>query len=472
MLNQKNQSTKNGNMNLFKKLLIVIFVFSLSISTSYAVDDQNKNPVSGSAKTKVYKRAADTANKQLRDAGFVKGWNKDKNGKEFFIAIGNGVVSINNNSSEIHTFRQMAFVSAMQDLKKNFVDAMGKSFQSRIEKSISNTSPDALKAEVDKAATQVVGTNSNELDKIRKLINSKLDNALKKEGYDPTAADAVKKEKAIKVLRSQEINNYINVMATHMITGLEAWDVFEESQTGKNATIVVIGKYDPLRKKVANAIITNNLSSLPNLKDFGKPLNEWVPMNGNEKDDEDLIFQFGSKMIVDEQGNIGVVGYGHASPTQTQQEAGPNFDSFVDDACKNADMLADQAIATFAKENVFYTRNLGLSDKSQNFERDGQKLYKAVLESKSEEVVKSDVTLENFRTTPVYEKALQSVFHGDALDCVAVRYWSPSGVKASIKLENEMKDVSSESSGGSSGESSQGNTESYQKKGRAGSKDF
>ena len=128
--------------------------------------------------------------------------------------------------------------------------------------------------------------------------------------------------------------------------------------------------------------------------------------------------------------------------------------------------------ATFAKENVFYTRNLGLSDKSQNFEKDGQKLYKAVLESKSEEVVKSDVTLENFRTVQVYEKALQSVFHGDALDCVAVRYWSPSGVKASIKLENEMKDVSSESSGGRSGESSQGNTESYQKKGRAGSKDF
>jgi hypothetical protein len=28
--------------------------------------------------------AADTANKQLRDAGFVKWWNKDKNGKEFF----------------------------------------------------------------------------------------------------------------------------------------------------------------------------------------------------------------------------------------------------------------------------------------------------------------------------------------------------------------------------------------------------
>lgn len=471
MLNQKNQSTKNGNMNLFKKLLIVIFVFSLSISTSYAVDDQNKNPISGSAKTKVYKRASDTAFKLLRDAEVKKGWNT-KNGKDFFITMGKGQVSMNNNSSQIHTFRQMAFVSAMQDLKKNFVDEMGKDFQSRIEKSITLTSPDALKKEVDKAATQLVGTNSNELDKIRKLINSKLDNALKKEGYDPTAADAVKKEKAIKILRSQEINNYINVMATHMIAGLEAWDVFEESQSGKNATIVVIGKYDPVRKKVANAIVTNNLSSLPNLKDFGKPLNEWVPMNGNEKDDDDLIFQFGSKMIVDEKGNIGVVGYGHASPTLTEQEAGPNFDSFVDDACKNADMLADQAIATFARENVFYTRNLGLSDKNQNFEKNGQKLYKAVLESKVEEVVKSDVDIKNLRTTAIYEKALQSVFHGDALDCVAVRYWSPSGVEASIKLENEMKNVSSESSGSSSGVSSQGNTQSYQKKGRAGSRDF
>lgn len=472
MLKQKNKMMKSGRMKTVNKILRSLFITCFLITSANAVDEEKRNPVSGSSQTKVYKRASDTAQKELSSLGLKRGWNKDKNGNEFFVAMGKGVVSTNNNNIEIHSFRQMAFVSAMQDLKKNFVDQMGKEFQSRIEKSITSSNPDQLKAEVDKAATQVVGSNSNELDKIRKLINSKLDNALKKEGYDPAAAEAEKKEKALKVLRSQEINNFINVMATHMITGLEAWDVFEESQSGKNATIVVIGKYNPLRKKVANAIITNNLSSLPNLKEFGKPLNEWVPMKDNQQDYDDLVFQFGSKMIVDENGNIGVVGYGHASPKLSEKDAGPNYESYVDDACKDADMLADQTIATFARENVFYTRNLGLSDKSQNFEKNGQKLYKAVLESKSEEVVKSDVSLQNFRTTPIYEKALQSPIHGNALDCVAVRYWSPSGVQASIKLENEMNNVSESSSGGNSGVTSEGNTQSYQKKGRAGSRDF
>ena len=100
MLKQKNKMMKSGRMKTVNKILRSLFITCFLITSANAVDEEKRNPVSGSSQTKVYKRASDTAQKELSSLGLKRGWNKDKNGNEFFVAMGKGVVSTNNQTQQ------------------------------------------------------------------------------------------------------------------------------------------------------------------------------------------------------------------------------------------------------------------------------------------------------------------------------------------------------------------------------------
>ena len=77
-------------------------------------------------------------------------------------------------------------------------------------------------------------------------------------------------------------------------------------------------------------------------------------------------------MYLNENGNRVIVGFGHAAPLFE------NRGDSLSTACDMANDKANQQIVMFSKENIMYSKVLNEIDKSEDFEKEGQKLYRSM----------------------------------------------------------------------------------------------
>jgi len=103
-----------------------------------------------------------------------------------------------NSSQQIHNARQSAYSKAMLNAKAEFVRALGSDITVSMRNIITeNTMPDVdPTAIVDEALKKNTGAiaDMNEFEKIKELINLKLNEQLKKNGYDENTEIEKKKE--------------------------------------------------------------------------------------------------------------------------------------------------------------------------------------------------------------------------------------------------------------------------------------
>ena len=238
-----------------KILAIIIFLllgnsaFSETKLEDYVSEEFDKSKSGGAQFVKTPK---DAAKEFIRKKGFKIGLNTKSDGSSFFLSVGQGSVSVTNDVQAIHDARFNGFRKAIQNAKAEMVKFLGESIVTSLSASVKeNTMPEKIPEETIKKA---VGPDSGEYEKIKKLIGLKLDRALKEEGYDPDSSNEDKKEVIEKVIRSRDIESFFTATAQQMISGFQAWSVFEESNPGDRTMITVVGIWSPKLSKLANAI--------------------------------------------------------------------------------------------------------------------------------------------------------------------------------------------------------------------------
>ena len=429
-------------------LFLTLFINSnLNADNHIAVEFDTK-AAGGPQRVKLPKSEA---KKFIREKGWKVGLNERQTGGNFFISIGQGSVTASTNSQMIHDSRYNAFREAIQKAKGEYVKSLGASIETSVELSIEeNTMPESI---AEDAINNAVGVETGSFDKLKKLISLKLDTAMKKEGYDPSASDEKKKEILKKVIRSKEIKSFYQSAAQHMIGGFQAYTVFEEAEAGDTEQLVVIGMWSETLATLAQSIYYGNLKDTP--KGAPKnPIREQLPLSGSEEDDKKLLQSFGAVQKVNENGNRVIIGYGHASPLFENDGAA------LESACDMANDKAIQQIVMFSKENIMYSKILNEISKVEDFEQNGQMLKNSMNGRDYRLKIQGQANIENFVSESIDEIALKDPRYG-ATDCVAIRMWSPEGVMASNKAKNLLNKTTTgntSSTNTSSKETSQGDT--------------
>jgi hypothetical protein len=289
------------------------------------------------------------ATKYLKDKKLKQGLNKRDNSKggDFYISIGTSSIVSDNSEDDFGDARQDAFDIALLQAKKSFIKFLGQQIigeivSERKQGKYAQPTP-ADKTNMEKFLDDL--DTFEEGEKIRALINVKLDEELRKAGYDdPSTPEAI--QEVEKLIKTKEFNKTIEASAEHRVAGYQTKKIFENSD-GKNGSITVVGIWSEKLNKLADALVLGG--DVPK----GTPkqsLDLQIP-GMEDKDLERWSYNYGAFMTSDENGNASMIAYGHASPMFDDP------DEWVD-ACDQAILQAESFITIFANENAGYKERL------------------------------------------------------------------------------------------------------------------
>ena len=412
-----------------------IVVLSLLIATNaYSEDNPDLDPSSSGGSVFVKSPRSDV-DKFLKSKNMKRGRNTKKDGTPYFIFVGDGEISASRDNKMIHDARHAAFAEAFIEAKTEYVKSLGLNITRELSsKTYENLMPDTMAEDAIKTA---VGTDSGSFDKIKKLISVKLDSALKEEGYSPEMADAEKEAIKKKVLRSREITNFFTASAQSMVSGFQSYKIFESSNTGERGSITVVALWSPKLNQLARAIqggSTNVPKGAPK-----KPIEEQLKLDNPDS----LLASFGTKMYVNENGNLVLVAYGHASPSFE------NDPGALSTACDIAEGRAYENIVSYANEQVMYENMRKEVDQAETFEQAGMQAYESMQGREYNNLIKSKSSMKLTGQQVIGTYPIRNPLY-NSTDCVAVVQWSAEGVAAANQSKTEMN-----SSGTSSSSSNQ-----------------
>ena len=417
----------------FIKFYLTIILCCLLSANSYAEENPDLNPASSGGSSFVQSPRSDV-DKFLKSKGMKRGRNVKKDGTPFFVFVGDGEISVNRDNKMIHDARSNAFNEAFIEAKTNYVESLGLEITRELSsKTYENLMPDTM---AEDAIQTAVGTDAGSFDKLKKLISVKLDSALKEEGYNPEMADAEKEAIKKKVLRSREITNLFTASAQSMISGFQSYKIFEGANTNERGSITVVALWSPKLNQLAKAIqsgSTNVPKGTPK-----KPIEEQLKLDNPDV----LLASFGTNMYVNENGNLVLVSYGHASPSIE------NNPGALSTACDIAEDVAIENIVSYANEQIMYENMRRNVDKAETFMKDGMEAYESTVGRELNNLItsKSSMRLKGHSLIGAYP--IKNPLY-KSTDCVAVVQWSAEGVAAANQSQSEMNNNSSSSSGSS-----------------------
>ena len=417
----------------FIKFYLTIILCCLLSANSYAEENPDLNPASSGGSSFVQSPRSDV-DKFLKSKGMKRGRNVKKDGTPFFVFVGDGEISVNRDNKMIHDARSNAFNEAFIEAKTNYVESLGLEITRELSsKTYENLMPDTM---AEDAIQTAVGTDAGSFDKLKKLISVKLDSALKEEGYNPEMADAEKEAIKKKVLRSREITNLFTASAQSMISGFQSYKIFEGANTNERGSITVVALWSPKLNQLAKAIqsgSTNVPKGTPK-----KPIEEQLKLDNPDV----LLASFGTNMYVNENGNLVLVSYGHASPSIE------NNPGALSTACDIAEDVAIENIVSYANEQIMYENMRRNVDKAETFMKDGMEAYESTVGRELNNLITSKSSMRLKGQSLIGAYPIKNPLY-KSTDCVAVVQWSAEGVAAANQSQSEMNNNSSSSSGSS-----------------------
>ena len=380
-----------------------------------------------------------------------------------YLAIWTGYSSMPNSAQQIHNARQNAYSRAMLNAKSEFVKALGTNITVSMqninkENTMPDTDPTAIVEEAIKKNTGAIADMS-EFDKIKKIINLKLNKQLKEDGYDETAEIEKKKEIIAKVLNSDVFESSMQQSAQSFLSGFQTWKTFEKGNPGDRNEITVIGIWSDKLAKLASHIKKYNPNTFPVKEGKTRTLKEQLPLNNAGV----LRRTFGARMYYNEKGEMSVVAFGHQSP---QKEGN---DRLMNNACKKARGNANAQLTLFANESVYFQDNFVEKDSQGTQIVDGQEKDFAFNGQEWEETVKATGALKGAKFSRLAQKVIKADGTFGASACIVAVAWSPDAERAADAFEDSQNKSSSTSS---SSNTSENNTSSDSGQGAAGSDDF
>ena len=452
-------------MKTINRLLLVILMsfFTFGLNAEEPGLDVNQNDVAQFAPS-----PGDAARDWLDErcsSGkrcLVEGYNdpEEEGQSTVYVAIGTGYSSMPNSSQQIHSARQNAYSKAMLNAKAEFVRALGSQISVSMQNINSeNTMPDVdPTAIVDEAVKKTTGaiTDMSEFEKIKKLINLKLNDQLKKNGYDENAEVEKKKEIIKKVSNSYVFESTMQQSAQAFLSGFQTWKTFEKGNPGDRNEITIVGIWSDKLAELASHIKNYNPQTFPLKEGKTKTLKEQLPL-----DNADVIRRtFGARMYYNERGEMSVVAFGHQAP----QKEGD--DRLFSNACKKARNQATAQLTLFVNESVYYNDNFVEKDAQGTQVVNGQEEEFAFLGQDWEETIKATGALKDAKFARIAQKKVPADKTFGASDCIVVVSWSPDNERGAKAVENANQSTSTNST------KSEKNNSSDSGEGAAGDSDF
>ena len=158
--------------------------------------------------------------KKYNNIEMQEGENIRKNGELFFISIGTGTIEAPRSHRQFAASRVAAYNKAMLAAKRNMVEHLKDAIQTETEHMYAEGSFSAPSS-----AEQPKPDDSSTLGKIHRLINAKLDKALRAEGIDPDKASKAALAKAAKnklAPSKEELSPNMRFVENKFIAQLEA----------------------------------------------------------------------------------------------------------------------------------------------------------------------------------------------------------------------------------------------------------
>ena len=395
----------------------------------------------------------------------VEGFNEpEKEGQStVYVAIGTGYSSMPNSAQQIHNARQTAYSKAMLNAKSEFVKALGTNITVSMqninkENTMPDTDPTAI---VEKAIKKNTGAiaDMSEFDKIKKIINLKLNKKLKEDGYDENAEVEKKKEIIAKVLSSDVFESSMQQSAQSFLSGFQTWKTFEKGNPGDRNEITVIGIWSDKLAELASHIKKYNPNTFPLKEGKTRTLKEQLPLDNAGV----LRRTFGARMYYNEKGEMSVVALGHQSPMKEGNQGHMN------NACKKARGKANGQLTLFVNESVYFQDNFIEKDAQGTQVSDGQEKDFAFNGQDWEETVKATGALKGAKFSRLAQKVVKADGTFGASACIVAVAWSPDNERGADAVKESQTKSSSTSSGSTTSET---NKESDSGEGATGDDDF
>lgn len=250
----------------------------------------------------------------LARRGWNDGLNVKANGERFFVSVGIGPISAPPSSRSYNAARVNAFNKALLDAKAKMAEFLSQEIASSaafLYNERAGTAPISPEAALRTALLDAEAKDSL-LYKLILLIDKKLDDALKAEGYDAAAArekSAAEAERLRKradaLLATETFIREIRSGAALAVSGLQAFCTVE-TQHGDNGEVGVVAIWSPKLERTARAFASGK--AVPVKAQGKKPIREQLPA-----EPEKLLPMFGVYQKIDENGDCVLVSFGQAS---------------------------------------------------------------------------------------------------------------------------------------------------------------
>ena len=333
-------------------------IFAQGTSTQEAVEDQLTEAKISS------ERGADELMQEFLDSRPGDGWCEGtniKNGRLFVVEKGVGAIQAKADSPSYNDARVRAFDKAMLDAKAKLAEYLETEIATAA--NYSYVEPPMGDKTADQELAEAIANQPEDsiLGKAKLLVHKKLDNLLKKEGYDANAARAQGKAKAdeIKaklatVTGKAPYKKMVRNVAQTVLSGAQAFYTVEVTK-GSRSEIGVVLIWSPKLAEMASSLVTGKAIA------GAKP--KTAVKNQINKDLDVLLTTFGVQQKIDENGEYVLVAFGQ-SGARNRNSASVNM------AKAKARQNAQAMIRSFAGETVAYSMAQDQAEETLDFGED------------------------------------------------------------------------------------------------------
>ena len=345
--------------------LMIVAVSVCSASVLFAQDAPTHTLVEEmSSESKISsERGADELMQEFLDSrpngGWSEGANPGKNGI-FVVEKGVGAILAKPDSASYNDARVWAFDMAILNAKAKLAAYLETEIETAA--SYSYIEPPMGDKTADQELADAIANQPDDsiLGKAKTLVSKKLDNLLKKEGYDPDAARAQGKAKTdeikakiASVTGKESYKRMVKSAAQTVLSGAQAFYTVEVVKGGR-AEIGVVLVWSPKLAEMASSLVTGKAIA------GAKP--KTTVKNQINKDLDVLLTTFGVQQKIDEAGEYVLVAFGQSGARNANSAS-------VNMAREKARQNAQVLIRSFAGEIVAYSMAQDQAGITQNFEK-------------------------------------------------------------------------------------------------------
>ncbi len=373
------------------RTLSIACVLSLGIAPIASAQDPGSGAADGTGAGVA--DPMDAATKCLRENGFTEGWSKTK---KTFAVVGSASFSSGAERPELFAAsRAAAFQLAMADAKKKIATFLAAEIASTVK---------SMYIEPSEADEDIKAMGADR-------------------AYDAVERSSGTKEERIKLLTSDSFSSAVSVTAKQEVGAVQCFRSFESSGEGKGS-IAVVAILSPKSIQMAQAMLGQ---SAEGVKGTAKePLSTWL--DGIEAAGQ-LLYTQGVIQRTDENGDLCLIAFGHASPRTASGRS-------MDQAFEKADLLARQALRQFAGEAIVSESSMATAYTLQEFSDNASELTSDSASATKYEAVAKKLSIPG--CTQLARRKLQHPLTLEIPSALVVLQWNVAAADASTELKSVL----------------------------------